>query len=124
MAAKKKSTKAAPRRTGTAAAAKKKTTKKNYGYAAIPGAAATVGLVMANKEPINMLLSEGVTKGSSWSNFVNRITRRQYIEKDVKYGLAGAAAGYAIKEIVPNSGILGKGKKAIGGIAKKIPKVI
>lgn len=101
---------------------KKRTTrrKKNYGYAAIPGAGATAGVIMANKPLIELALNEGITKLDTWKRLGERATRPQWLKKSIKNGAIGYAAGYAVKELVPNSGILGKGKKMIGGIAKKV----
>lgn len=98
--------------------------KKNYGYGAIPGALATTGLVYANAPIIRLAVNEGLTKPQTYKNLFDRMTREEFIKRDLMYGLGGYAVGYGIKEFVPNSGVLGKAKKAVGGIAKKVPRVI
>lgn len=115
MAAKKKrSSSGAPR--SYAAAPKKKRSKKKSGVPQIPAAAVTVGLVVANKDPIlnavNTMSIEGVKQS------VRMAVTPEQIKKDVIYGAGGLVVGAAIKKFAPSFI-----KSPMGKLAKKIPKV-
>ena len=115
MAAKKKRSSSGARRS-YAAAPKKKRSKKKSGVPQIPAAAVTVGLVVANKDPIlnavNTMSVEGVKQS------VRMAVTPEQIKKDVIYGAGGLVVGAAIKKFAPSFI-----KSPMGKLAKKIPKV-
>ena len=115
MAAKKRRSNAAPARRYYAAP-KKKRSKKKSGVPQIPAAAVTVGLVVANKDPIlnavNTMSIEGVKQS------VRMAVTPEQIKKDVIYGAGGLVVGAAIKKFAPSFI-----KSPMGKLAKKIPKV-
>ena len=117
MAAKKrrKSTSAAPRR--YYAAPKRKTYRKKSGVTQIPAAAATVGVVVANKDPIMNMVNNPSIAGAKQS--VQYALQPEQIKKTVVYGGVGLVAGAAIKKFAPRFI-----KTPLGKVAKKIPKVI
>ena len=98
------------------AAPKKKRSKKKSGVPQIPAAAVTVGLVVANKDPIlnavNTMSIEGVKQS------VRMAVTPEQIKKDVIYGAGGLVVGAAIKKFAPSFI-----KSPMGKLAKKIPKV-
>lgn len=115
MAAKKKRSNSGPRRS-YAAAPKKKRSRRKSGVPQIPAAAVTVGLVVANKDPIlnavNTMSIEGVKQS------VRMAVTPEQIKKDVIYGAGGLVVGAAIKKFAPSFI-----KSPMGKLAKKIPKV-
>lgn len=115
MAAKKKSSSSGARRVYVAAP-KKKRSKKKSGVSQIPAAAVTVGLVVANKDPIlnavNAMSIEGVKQS------VRMAVTPEQIKKDVIYGAGGLVVGAAVKKFAPKFI-----KSPMGKLAKKIPKV-
>lgn len=117
MATKKrrKSASAAPRR--YYAAPKRKTYRKKSGVSMIPSAAATVGVVIANKEPIMNMVNNPSIEGAKAS--VRYALQPEQIKKTVIHGAAGLVAGAAIKKFAPKFI-----KTPLGKVAKKIPKVI
>lgn len=114
MAAKKKRSSSGPRR--NAAAPRKKRSRRKSGVPQIPAAAVTVGLVVANKDPIlnavNTMSIEGVKQS------VRMAVTPEQIKKDVIYGAGGLVVGAAIKKFAPSFI-----KSPMGKLAKKIPKV-
>ncbi len=116
MAKKKKSSSGSGARRSYAAAPKKKRSKKKSGVPQIPAAAVTVGLVVANKDPIlnavNTMSIEGVKQS------VRMAVTPEQIKKDVIYGAGGLVVGAAIKKFAPSFI-----KSPMGKLAKKIPKV-
>lgn len=98
------------------AAAPKKRSRRKSGVPQIPAAAVTVGLVVANKDPIlnavNTMSIEGVKQS------VRMAVTPDQIKKDVIYGAGGLVVGAAIKKFAPNFI-----KSPMGKLAKKIPKV-
>lgn len=116
MAAKKKrSYSAAPRR--SYAPRKRKTYRKKSGVSMIPSAAATVGVVIANKDPIMNVVNDMSIQGVK--NSAKYALQPEQIKKTVVYGAAGLMAGAAIKKFAPRFI-----KTPLGKVAKKIPKVI
>lgn len=115
MAAKKKKSTGGARRY-YAAAPKKKRSRRKSGVPQIPAAAVTVGLVVANKDPIlnavNTMSVEGVKQS------VRMAVTPEQIKKDVIYGAGGLVVGAAIKKFAPSFI-----KSPMGKLAKKIPKV-
>ena len=111
---KNKTTSTAPRRNY---APKKKKYKKKSGVTMIPSAAATVGVVIANKEPIMNMINNPSIEGAKTS--VRYALQPEQIKKTVVHGAAGLVVGAGIKKFAPKfiKGPLGK-------VAKKIPKVI
>lgn len=99
-----------------AAAPKKKRSRRKSGVPQIPAAAVTVGLVVANKDPIlnavNTMSVEGVKQS------VRMAVTPEQIKKDVIYGAGGLVVGAAIKKFAPAFI-----KTPMGKLAKKIPKV-
>ena len=117
MAAKRrKSYSAAPRRSYNRGP-KRKTYRKKSGVAQIPAAAATIGVVYANKDPIMNMVNNPSIAGAKQS--VQYALQPEQIKKTVVYGGVGLVAGAAVKKFAPKfiKGPLGK-------VAKKIPKVI
>ena len=115
-AKKKKSSSGAPAVRYYAAPKKKSGRKKKSGVSQIPAAAVTVGLVVANKDPIlnavNTMSIEGVKQS------VRMAVTPEQIKKDVIYGAGGLVVGAAIKKFAPSFI-----KSPMGKLAKKIPKV-
>jgi len=116
MAKKKRSSAAAPRR--YYAAPKRKTyRRKKSGVKDIPAAAATVGLVVANKYGIESVMKNPniptLKSSAKWA------IQPEQIKRDVIYGGVGLVAGAAIKKFAPSFI-----KSPLGKVAKKIPKVI
>ena len=115
MAAKRKGSSSGARRS-YAAAPKKKRSRRKSGVPQIPAAAVTVGLVVANKDPIlnavNTMSVEGVKQS------VRMAVTPEQIKKDVIYGAGGLVVGAAIKKFAPSFI-----KSPMGKLAKKIPKV-
>ena len=99
-----------------AAAPKKRSNRRKSGVPQIPAAAVTVGLVVANKDPIlnavNTMSIEGVKQS------VRMAVTPEQIKKDVIYGAGGLVVGAAIKKFAPSFI-----KSPMGKLAKKIPKV-
>ena len=116
MAAKRKGSSSGPRRSYAAAPKKKKRSRRKSGVPQIPAAAVTVGLVVANKDPIlnavNTMSIEGVKQS------VRMAVTPEQIKKDVIYGAGGLVVGAAIKKFAPSFI-----KSPMGKLAKKIPKV-
>lgn len=114
MAKKKRSSSGARR--SYAAAPKKRSNRRKSGVPQIPAAAVTVGLVVANKDPIlnavNTMSIEGVKQS------VRMAVTPEQIKKDVIYGAGGLVVGAAIKKFAPSFI-----KSPMGKLAKKIPKV-
>lgn len=114
--AKKKSSSSSGARRSYAAAPKKKRSRRKSGVPQIPAAAVTVGLVVANKDPIlnavNTMSIEGVKQS------VRMAVTPEQIKKDVIYGAGGLVVGAAIKKFAPSFI-----KSPMGKLAKKIPKV-
>ena len=115
MAKKKRSSSGSGARRSYAAAPKKRSKRKS-GVPQIPAAAVTVGLVVANKDPIlnavNTMSIEGVKQS------VRMAVTPEQIKKDVIYGAGGLVVGAAIKKFAPSFI-----KSPMGKLAKKIPKV-
>ena len=82
----------------------------------IPSAAATVGVVIANKDPIMNMVNNPSIEGAKTS--VRYALQPEQIKKTVVSGAAGLVAGAAIKKFAPRFI-----KSPLGKLAKKIPKV-
>lgn len=118
--------KAAPRRRSYAArgAAPRRRSKKS-GIPMIPGAAATLGLFLANKDyivnDVGYFVKYGVSKGVN--SVINKKSWKKYmtvdqLAKDAIYTAGGYVAGEVAKKYAP--GVI---KRPLGKLAKKIPKV-
>lgn len=117
MAAKKKRSyarAAAPRRYY---GPKKKSRRTKSGTAQIPAAGVTVGLVVANKDPLMYAVNNMSIEGGKTA--VKAMLQPEQIKKDVIYGGVGLVAGAAVKKFAPRFI-----KAPLGKLAKKIPKVI
>lgn len=114
MAKKKRS--AAPRRSYYRGP-KRKSRRTKSGVTQIPAAAATVGVVIANKDPIMNVVNDMSIQGVK--NSAKYALQPEQIKKTVVYGAAGLMAGAAIKKFAPRFI-----KTPLGKVAKKIPKVI
>ncbi len=116
MAKKKRSSSGSGARRSYAAAPKRRSSRRKSGVPQIPAAAVTVGLVVANKDPIlnavNTMSIEGVKQS------VRMAVTPEQIKKDVIYGAGGLVVGAAIKKFAPSFI-----KSPMGKLAKKIPKV-
>ena len=116
MAKKKRSSSGSGARRSYAAAPKKRSSRRKSGVPQIPAAAVTVGLVVANKDPIlnavNTMSIDGVKQS------VRMAVTPEQIKKDVIYGAGGLVVGAAIKKFAPSFI-----KSPMGKLAKKIPKV-
>ena len=117
MAAKKRKGSSSGTKTRTVYVQKKKTRRTKSGVTQIPAAAATVGVVIANKDPIMNVVNDMSIQGVK--NSARYALQPEQIKKTVVYGGVGLVAGAAIKKFAPKfiKGPLGK-------VAKKIPKVI
>lgn len=117
--AKKKGTKSKSSSSGRSyyAAPRKRTYRKKSGVAQIPAAAATVGVVIANKESIMNMVNNPSIEGAKSS--VRYALQPEQIKKTIVHGAAGLVAGAAIKKFAPRFI-----KAPLGKVAKKIPKVI
>lgn len=112
-------------RTRTVYRAKKKVYRKKSAAAAIPGAMATAGLLLANKNAIKDVLTynNGSIKGTV--NAAARVVKSgrlwsiDQLTKDAMYLGGGYVAGEVVKKYAPN--VI---KKPIAQIAKKVPKII
>lgn len=116
MAAKKKKGSSGTK-TRTVYVQKKKTHRTKSGVTQIPAAAATVGVVIANKEPIMNMVNNPSIEGAKAS--VRYALQPEQIKKTIVHGAAGLVAGAAIKKFAPRFI-----KTPLGKVAKKIPKVI
>lgn len=116
MAKKKRSSSGSGARRSYAAAPKKRSNRRKSGVPQIPAAAVTVGLVVANKDPIlnavNSMSIEGVKQS------IRMAVTPEQIKKDVIYGAGGLVVGAAVKKFAPSFI-----KSPMGKLAKKIPKV-
>lgn len=117
MAAKKRrATSAAPRKSYYRGP-KRKTRRTKSGVTMIPSAAATVGVVIANKDPImNMVNNPSIAGAKASAQYA---LQPEQIKKTVIYGGVGLVAGAAVKKFAPRFI-----KTPLGKVAKKIPKVI
>ena len=107
---------AAPRRSG-GYRPKRKSRRTKSGITQIPAAAATVGVVIANKDPIMNMVNNPSIEGAKAS--VRYALQPEQIKKTIVHGAAGLVAGAAIKKFAPRFI-----KAPLGKVAKKIPKVI
>ena len=94
---------------------KKKRSRRKSGIPQIPAAAATVGVVVANKEPIMNVVNDMSVNGVK--NSVRYALQPEQIKKSVIYGGVGLVTGAAIKKFAPSFI-----KSPLGKVAKKIPK--
>ena len=117
MAAKKKKGSSSGTKTRTVYVQKKKTRRTKSGVTQIPAAAATVGVVIANKDPIMNVVNDISIQGVK--NSARYALQPEQIKKTVVYGGVGLVAGAAIKKFAPKFI-----KTPLGKVAKKIPKVI
>lgn len=115
MAAKKKGSSSS--KTRTVYVTKKKQYRRKSGTAQIPAAAATIGMVIANKDPI-MNVVNNPSIDSAKQSFKYALQPEQ-IKKTVIHGAAGLVIGAGVKKFAPKAI-----KTPLGKIAKKIPKVI
>lgn len=108
---------AAPRRSGGYRGPKKKSRRTKSGISQIPAAAATVGVVIANKEPIMNMVNNPSIEGAKTS--IRYALQPQQIKKTIVHGAAGLVVGAGIRKFAPKFV-----KSPLGKLAKKIPKVI
>lgn len=108
---------AAPRRSyGGGYRPKRKSRRTKSGITQIPAAAATVGVVIANKDPIMNMVNNPSIEGAKAS--VRYALQPEQIKKTVVHGAAGLVIGAGIKKFAPRFI-----KTPLGKVAKKIPKV-
>lgn len=115
MAKRKTTSRKAPARRAYAAP-KRRSYRKKSGTTYIPSAAATVGAVVAMKEPIMTVLNDMSVNGVKAA--VQKATNINTIKKTAIYTAGAYVAGEAIKRYAPK--II---KTPAGKIAKKIPKL-
>lgn len=115
-AKKKKSNSAAPRRSYYRGP-KRKTRRTKSGVTQIPAAAATVGVVIANKDPIMNMVNNPSIEGAKAS--VRYALQPEQVKKTIVHGAAGLVIGAGIRKFAPRMI-----KTPLGKLAKKIPKVI
>lgn len=116
MAKKGKRAAAAPRRSGGYRGPRRKSRRTKSGITQIPAAAATVGVVIANKDPIMNVVNNPSIEGAKAS--VRYALQPEQIKKTVVHGAAGLVIGAGIKKFAPRFI-----KTPLGKVAKKIPKV-
>ena len=114
--AKRKTTRKAPARRRAAAAPRRRSYRKKSGTTYIPSAAATVGAVVAMKEPIMTVLSDMSVNGVKAA--VQKATNVNTIKRTAIYTAGAYVAGEALKRYAPK--II---KAPAGKIAKKIPRL-
>lgn len=114
--AKRKSTRKAPARRRAAAAPKRRSYRKKSGTTYIPSAAATVGAVVAMKEPIMTVLNNMSVNGVKAA--VQQATNVNTIKRTAIYTAGAYVAGEALKRYAPK--II---KTPAGKIAKKLPRL-
>ena len=95
---------------------KRKSRRTKSGITQIPAAAATVGVVIANKDPIMNMINNPSIEGAKAS--VRYALQPEQIKKTVVHGAAGLVIGAGIKKFAPRFI-----KTPLGKVAKKIPKV-
>ena len=123
MVTKKK--KAGTARTRTVYRTKKRVYRRKSDTAAIPGAMATVGLILANKQEIKNVLNynQGTLKGTMDAAVrvvkSGRLFTLDQLAKDAAYMAGGYVGGEVVKKYAPS--VL---KKPIAKISKKVPKII
>lgn len=94
---------------------KKKSRRTKSGITQIPAAAATVGVVIANKDPIMNMVNNPSIEGAKTS--VRYALQPEQVKKTVVHGAAGLMIGAGIKKFAPKFI-----KSPLGKVAKKIPK--
>lgn len=96
---------------------KKKTRRTKSGVAQIPAAAATVGVVIANKDPIMNVVNNPSIEGAKAS--ARYALQPEQIKKTIVHGAVGLVIGAGVRKFAPRMI-----KTPLGKLAKKIPKVI
>lgn len=114
MAKRKTTRRKAPARRA-AAAPKRRSYRKKSGTSMIPAAAATVGAVVAMKEPIMQVINNMSVQGVK--SAAQQAVQVDTLKKTAIYTAGAYVAGEAIKRYAPK--II---KTPAGKIAKKIPK--
>jgi hypothetical protein len=114
MAKRKTTSRKAPARRA-AAAPKRRSYRKKSGTTMIPAAAATVGAVVAMKEPIKQVINNMSVQGVK--SAAQQAVQVDTLKKTAIYTAGAYVAGEAIKRYAPK--II---KTPAGKIAKKIPK--
>lgn len=114
--AKGKTTKKKPPAARAAAAPPRRSYRKKSGNTYIPAAAATIGAVVAMKEPIMTVVNNMSVNGVKAA--VQKATTVDTIKKTAIYTAGAYVAGEAIKRYAPK--II---KTPAGKIAKKIPRL-
>ena len=113
------------RRTARRASPAKRIYRRKSDTAAIPGAMATVGLILANKQEIKNVMNynQGTLKGTMDAAVrvvkSGRLFTLDQLAKDAAYMAGGYVGGEVVKKYAPS--VL---KKPIAKISKKIPKII
>lgn len=102
-------------KTRTVYVTKKKSRRTKSGVTQIPAAAATVGVVIANKDPIMNVVNDMSIQGVK--NSARYALQPEQIKKTVVHGAAGLVIGAGIKKFAPRFI-----KSPLGKVAKKIPK--
>ena len=114
MAKRKTTRRKAPARRAYAAP-KRRSYRKKSGVTMIPAAAATVGAVVAMKEPIMTVINNMSVNGVK--SAVQKATTVETLKKTAIYTAGAYVAGEAVKRYAPK--II---KTPAGKIAKKIPR--
>jgi len=114
--AKRKTTRKAPARRRAAAAPRRRSYRKKSGTTYIPSAAATVGAVVAMKQPIMTVLQNMSVAGVK--SAAQQAVQVDTLKKTAIYTAGAYVAGEAIKRYAPK--II---KTPAGKIAKKIPRL-
>ena len=115
MAKGKTTSRKAPAARAAAAPKKKRSYRKKSGTTMIPAAAATVGAVVAMKEPIKQVINNMSVQGVK--SAAQQAVQVDTLKKTAIYTAGAYVAGEAIKRYAPK--II---KTPAGKIAKKIPK--
>lgn len=100
----------------TRSAPRRRSSRKNTGIDKIPAAAATAGLALANMDAVQTIANDLSLNGVKTA--ASNAIQPDQIKKDAVYAGVGLVAGCVIKRFAP-MGI----KKALGSVAKKMPKV-
>lgn len=116
MAYKKKRSSSGGVRTRTVYRTRSRRGHKNTGIDKIPAASATAGLIMANMDGVQTIANDLSLNGVKTA--AQQAIQPEQIKKDILYAGVGLGVGCLIKRFAP-SGV----KKALGSVAKKMPRV-
>lgn len=116
MAKKKRKSTSSTRRRATTTATRRRGYHKKADSSYIPAAAATVGLMYANMQPIRTVVSNMSVAGLKQA--AHEAVQPEQLKKSAVYTVGAAVGGEVFKKFAPN--VI---KRPVGKIAKKMPRV-